>query len=90
METNVLIQIIEAAEMKEQAAKRFDSLCSKYKVTAFDKESFIVAMLSVKMDNCESLCEKYNMPEYDRNNIARSLIMALTTRNSIRIGRLIK
>ena len=88
METKIIIQIAEVAEMKEQSARHFDSLCSKYKVPEYDKALFVATMLYYRMEAYESLCDKYKMSEADRNNIARSLIMALTTRNSIGTGQL--
>jgi len=89
MQTKALIQIAKAAEMKERAARRFGSLCSKYKVSEFDKPLFVAAMLYYRMNIYESLCDKYKMAEYDRNNFISTLVIALTARNSNLTGRLI-
>jgi len=83
MKTKLIIQSTEAAELKERCVNRFDSICGKYKVSDYDRESFLVATLCWKMDNYEFLCDKYKMSEADRNGMASSLIMASLIRNSI-------
>jgi len=88
METKFIIQIAIVAEIKEQPARRFDSLCSKYKVPEYDKALFVATMLYCRMEAYEFLCGKYKMAEADRNDLAGSLVMALTARNSAGTGRL--
>lgn len=83
MQTKYLIQSTEAAEMKERSVNHFESVCAKYKVADFDKETFVVAICFGRMDIYEFLCDKYKMSEADRNGMARSLILAAHIRNSI-------
>ena len=85
METRILIQATEAAEMKKRCAKRLDALCRKYRVSEFDGQSFAVAVLFGRMETYESLCGKYGMSERDRNGLAGSLIMVLQIRRGKRM-----
>ena len=86
MKAKILIQATKAAKTKKRCAKRFDSLCGKYKLSAFYRKSFRLAILYWRMDIYESLCEKHRMSETDRNALARSLLIAFLICNSMLIG----